>query len=181
MRRPYKMSLGDVVEWEMENRVVRVPPKPGSKVKGDCAIFPGGLKPRIRGAGEYVPLYAAVCTAAHGPRPDGKEVSHLCGRGRRSGDCIVPHHMEWDSRAGNAAWMKLHGTDSRGERHGGSKLTEQNVHWIKTALRAGLFTHRAIADFFGISIQAISDIKTGRGWKHVQPVTHYAAEGAASL
>ncbi len=56
--------------------------------------------------------------------------------------------------------------DTRGSKHGGSKLTETKVITIKRLLRE-MITQREIARRFGVHETIISKIKLGKAWKHV--------------
>jgi hypothetical protein len=57
----------------------------------------------------------------------------------------------------------LDGTDNRGEQHGNSKLTEEQVRAIRIDTR----TQRVIAEEYGVGQSLISDVKTRKKWSHV--------------
>jgi hypothetical protein len=67
------------------------------------------------------------------------------------------HNLEWISKPNNAA---------KGERVCGSKLTASDVKRIRELLNEG-FRQRQIAVMFRIDASAVSNIKTGRNWKHI--------------
>jgi len=56
----------------------------------------------------------------------------------------------------------------KGENHPRSKLTEKGIVKIKILLEEGNLTQKEIAEKFGISQTTISDIKTGKRWKHIK-------------
>lgn len=62
---------------------------------------------------------------------------------------------------------------SRGEQNGKAKLTADQIRQI----RASKEMHKVIAWRFGISQSHVNDIRGGRVWRHVQPVSS-AAQGA---
>lgn len=74
--------------------------------------------------------------------------------------CCNPHHViaQPDDDAGVPAHVC-------GERHGMSKLTGRQVRIIKYRLNA--LSTREIAAAFGVSFQAIWDIRKGVTWRHV--------------
>ena len=47
---------------------------------------------------------------------------------------------------------------------GATKLTEQDAVLIKELLNKGRFTHKKIADLFGVSREMVTAINTGRRW-----------------
>jgi transcriptional regulator len=75
--------------------------------------------------------------------------------------------LRWDTHAANLADKNRHGTSNRGNRHGMSKLTEQQVRQIIYTYRTGLFTQKEIAEQYGICRENISAIVTRKSWKHL--------------
>lgn len=131
---------------------------------GDCVQWPYARLASGYGSiehdGKTHRAHRLMCELAHGKSPsDGLDAAHSCG----SRACINPKHLRWSGRSENMADTVLHGTAPRGERHGASKLTENDVRTISARLDAGE-THQAIADAFGVSRNAISDIAQGKNW-----------------
>jgi hypothetical protein len=62
----------------------------------------------------------------------------------------------------------------RGERNGQATLTERDVIAIKDKLRDGASLSR-IAAAHGVTKAAISKIKTGRTWRHLQQQAAHCA------
>jgi hypothetical protein len=54
-----------------------------------------------------------------------------------------------------------------GERHGMSKLTEADVRTIRVELACGVL-QAVLASRYGVGRTAISAIKTGKLWRHVE-------------
>lgn len=103
-----------------------------------------------------------VCEKVHGTPPTSKhEAAHNCGKG--SEGCVNPRHLRWATRKENEADKLIHGTLTRGERHGGSKLTEADVAEIRS-LR-GKMLHRDLALQFGVTPSAIGLIQRGERWR----------------
>jgi predicted XRE-type DNA-binding protein len=55
----------------------------------------------------------------------------------------------------------------KGENHHKAKLTESDVHQIKHLLVETNLTLKKIANTFGVTLETISNIKTGKTWKHI--------------
>lgn len=65
-----------------------------------------------------------------------------------------------------------------GERHGNSKLTEDDVRRIKRLIDEDELTFADIAQAFGVTTGTVSHIHTGRLWSHV---TAYPATDSSAL
>ena len=94
-------------------------------------------------------------------------VCHSCD----NPSCVNPEHLWLGTHQDNAIDRE---SKNRGGRKGpeGSKaphakLTEAIVAQIKTLLADGNNTHRAIAKQFGVHFATISDLATGKTWRHV--------------
>lgn len=107
-------------------------------------------------------VHRLVLEAFVGPCPDGMECRHLDGNPTNN----KLDNLVWGTSKENEADKLLHGTDNRGERQGGSKLTEAEVIEIRR-LRASGTTGQAIADKYGINQHHVSHICLGRRWAHV--------------
>lgn len=75
-------------------------------------------------------------------------------------------NLRWDIAKANQADRNKHGTDLRGERHPGAKLTEADVREIKKLI-ADRIPHRTIAPKFNVSSAAVGNIARGAYWKHL--------------
>jgi len=98
---------------------------------------------------------------AHGPIPAGKFVCHHCD----NPSCVNPAHLWIGTNAENLHDMidKGRGADRRGERAGGVKLIEQDVHEIRRMLSRAI-SQTVIAKKYGVAQVTISMIKTGKTW-----------------
>lgn len=97
-----------------------------------------------------------------GPRPGPSDYWHGCHNDGNVRNNALSN-LRWDTRLGNVKDTITHGTISKGERHGRSKLTEAKVMEIKERLNAG-DTLQKIAGDYGVSHQTISLIKKGSIW-----------------
>lgn len=112
--------------------------------------------------------------------PTGINVCHTCD----NPTCVNPLHLWLGTTAENSAdkikkgrancpkgeqhhMRKYPELAKRGSENGNSKLTDQNVRDIKTALSIGEF-QRPIAARFRVTQRVISLIKRGESWDHVQ-------------
>lgn len=132
------------------------------------------LRPWVAGTGKgylYVTcsgvgnraVHVLVCTAFHGPKPEGMEVAHDDGDNFNN----RPSNLRWDTPLGNGADRIKHGTTS----HGGAS-GEANAHAVLTAdlvreIRAADEPYLLLALRFGVSISTIRDIRKRRSWVHI--------------
>jgi len=101
-------------------------------------------------------VHQLVLRAFEGECPPGLMTRHL--NGDRTDNRWLDN-LVYGTNAENQADRILHGTSNRGERHGNHRLTEQQVLEIY-ARRA----ERGLAGEFGVSVETISAIRTGRAW-----------------
>lgn len=120
---------------------------------------------RVVWNGKNVRAHRVAWELANGPIPEGKCVLHYCD----NPSCVNPHHLWVGSHADNMHDMVEKGRQvyHRGESHGMSKLTEQDVREIRFFLDAG-YSQKALALMYGVSISTISLIKTGKIWRCVK-------------
>ena len=106
-----------------------------------------------------------VCEAFHGPPPfEGAQASHLDGTRTKN----TPENLQWETSAENHARRVEHGTSAKGAGNPKAKLTEAQVAEIKWWLVDRKKTQKALAQEFGVSEHAISDISRGRNWTWVE-------------
>ncbi|TPN44455.1 hypothetical protein FJ981_28070 [Mesorhizobium sp. B1-1-4] len=114
-------------------------------------------------SGKLELAYRVMCTMAHGnpPTPE-HEAAHYCGKGHEG--CIHPRHLGWETTQANEAHKLMHGTLVWGEDCHLSKLTEDQVRFIRANPRA---SGKSLAERFNVSEATIGDIRSGRSWKHL--------------
>lgn len=133
----------------------------------ECILWPDHFRMadngygRVAHDGRSIAAHRLVCIRAHGPAPFTKaDAAHRCGVRR----CMNPRHVRWATRQENAADKVLHGTDPRGERHGRSKLTENDVREIRRRYEAGGVTLAEIGSIYSIAITTAHNVVSCRNW-----------------
>ena len=115
----------------------------------------------------------------HGSVPSGICVLHGCdNRG-----CCNPGHLFLGTHADNMADMTAKGRQAsgdrngarihperlaRGERHGRAKLTAEDVRWMRWAYADRRYTHRRLAELYGVSQTAVRLALGGRSWSETR-------------
>jgi transcriptional regulator len=107
-------------------------------------------------------VHRLVLEAFVGPRPEGLVGLH--GDGDPSNNRLS--NIRWSTSIENAADRQRHGRTPRGERHSGSKLTDDEVREIRRRLAAGE-KQSDIARQFGIALSNVGVIRCGRAWSHI--------------
>jgi hypothetical protein len=148
---------GELIRWIHEVAMLHT--------SDDCLPWPFGTigngRAQVRVGGKKVIASRYVCELAHGVPPSAEhEAAHSCGKGHEG--CISPGHLEWKTHAENMADRLVHGTLSRGERHGMAKLTEDDVRTI-IALK-GDVPRTKLAEKYSVSKGTIDHIYAGRSW-----------------
>ena len=72
-------------------------------------------------------------------------------------------NLRWATQKENEADKIIHGKTSRGEKHGNSKLTKDDVGKIRFLISQG-HSNTEIAKMFGVDHSHISKIKRGKSW-----------------
>lgn len=87
---------------------------------------------------------------------------HLCDNRL----CVNPDHLRIGTHATNCADKVSKGRQAKGEDAGNSKLTNQNVRFIKQFIADGL-SNAFLAKQYGVSAMCISRIRAGKTWRHL--------------
>ena len=104
-----------------------------------------------------------VCEAFNGARPFPKAVA-AHHDGTRTND--TSENLYWATQKENHADRERHGRAPKGVRNGAHILTDTQVLEIKAALRKGI-VQKDLAERFGVSSGTISNINTGKNWRHL--------------
>lgn len=117
---------------------------------------------RIKKNGETLVAHRASYEINIGPIPEGMLVCHHCDVPA----CVNPRHLFIGTQKDNLRDRNNKGRfhPVKGERHGRSKLTEEQVKAIMKDDR----TQREIAADYGVDRAMISHIKRGHSWKHLR-------------
>lgn len=123
--------------------------------------------PRVNLYKDFVPrprlVHQLVLDAFVGPVPNGQETRHYDGDRK---NCTLGNLM-YGTRSENYFDKYRHGKDVRGERHGLSKLKENDVINIRKMWASGKYSQAQIAEFFDIDPSHVSDIKNRYRWGHI--------------
>ena len=98
-----------------------------------------------------------------GEMPDDMEGAHapeVC----HNRACVSPLHLRWATRVENELDKRIDGTHSSGERHGGSKLSFQQVADIRRLYASGTETYRSIAAKYDVSFKQVYNIVKEKNW-----------------
>jgi hypothetical protein len=98
----------------------------------------------------------------HGVLDDALDVMHKCD----NPNCVNPEHLTIGTHADNMADKVAKGRHKRGSQCSTAVLTEAHIVIIRTIGRA--LPRKVLANEFGVNSQAISNILTGRKWRHVE-------------
>lgn len=115
-------------------------------------------------------LHLLVLTAFSGPRPDGMVARHDNGNtdDNRSGNLL------WGTPLENNRDRYWHGTMPFGEKNGWSKLTDEDVRFIKSSK----ISARELGERFGVTASCIYSIRKGKTWSHISAATECQLEAA---
>jgi hypothetical protein len=80
--------------------------------------------------------------------------------------CMNYRHLRWGSRADNMMDAMIDGVAPVGERHGGHKVTTDQVKQMRVMRARGL-TYKQIAEHFPCTWYNVRQICDGKRWKHV--------------
>jgi hypothetical protein len=136
-----------------------------------CLIWTGALSGHrglfygnIRYQGQSLRTHRVLWMCEYGEIEDGKDICHECD----NPPCNNLLHLRVDTRAGNLGDAVRRGRLASGENHNRALLTATKVSHIKYFLQQG-WAYTELARRYCTSYSAISNIKHGENWKHVQP------------
>lgn len=100
----------------------------------------------------------------YGDLQSGDFVLHSCDNPQ----CTNPAHLRKGTQSENIKEAiekrRKFVPNARGEQNPRSKLTEEQVRFIKSHPELG---HKAIGDMFGLSLNCIRSVRIGRTWAHI--------------
>ena len=113
----------------------------------------------------YVDAHVKVCELANGPRPSSRhQAAHSCGNSK----CVNPAHLRWATAWENSQDRINHGTQTRGMDVAGSKLTEEDVRFIRANYQKhGSMDARVLAAMFDVHYSNIDCIVRNKTWRGV--------------
>ena len=126
--------------------------------KTPCHVWQGGLTTEFGYALDWDPVakkkvlgHHATWIAKNGPIPSGLDLNHLC----RVHPCINPDHLEPVTRAVSI------------QRGKNTKLTRDDVLWIRDAYAQGCWTLKELGKLYGVSGAHVHCIVSRKTWKNV--------------
>lgn len=163
-RRTYQRLPVEVRFWRMVHKTE------------DCWLWTGAKKEwghgviNSGGRGRAIRVSRLSWSLHYGEIPEGLLVCHKCD----NPTCVRPEHLFLGTHADNMTDCKNKGRYDRtkrprGEGHGMSKLTEQEVRAIRKLFseHERRPTLKDAASKFGISLQSVHRIVTRKNWAHV--------------
>lgn len=140
--------------------------KVGLETDTGCWLWTAGVR---NGYGKF--RYKGAAALAHrvaweltfGPIPAGAHVLHRCD----TPPCVNPDHLFLGTHADNMADRDWKGRTLHGERHGSSKLTEEEALAIRSEYSAGNTTLKQLGRKYGISWSQVGHIVRGKNWAHL--------------
>lgn len=103
--------------------------------------------------------HRVICQIVHGnPPTDTHHAAHSCGVRH----CVNPDHLRWATPLENTLDKHLHGTFHRGSMCHQAKLSEEQARFA--IANKGVIRPGDIAAMYGVSVQVISSIHSGRSW-----------------
>jgi hypothetical protein len=122
---------------------------------------------RINIDGKWVSTHRLAYEQFIGPIPEGMLIRHLCHNTR----CCNPSHLATGTAQENAQDAIDAGRFTRGTTNGNAKLQEPDVIAIRQ--NPARLTTKQLAAQFGVSTGTISEVRTGKVWRHVpSPSVH---------
>ncbi|MGY3199690.1 hypothetical protein [Streptomyces sp. TE5632] len=129
----------------------------------ECTFLAGwGTRPNVGIGSVETPASRAAWILAHGD-PGDADVRHTCNGGSGEHGCVNLRHLTLGTHAENMRDMVEAGRSARGERHGSSKLTAEQVRAIRRRRAGGVSTAQLAAEY-GVKDQAIYKIVRRERW-----------------
>jgi hypothetical protein len=124
--------------------------------------------------GERYYAHRFMCELVHGQAPTKHhQAAHSCGNGHLG--CVNPNHISWKTRSGNQLDCRQHGTQAK---FNGVRMPAGTAAQIRDL--KGVKLQREVAEQFGASESAVSDIWTGRTYADSK-IRYWTAEEDATL
>ena len=133
---------------------------------GDCWEWKGAKNPdgygRFRLRSRLVQAHRFVYSLAYGNIPRGLCVCHHCD----NPGCVNPNHLFLGTLVDNQRDSIAKERCSRGERHGRTRLVDNDVHEIRRLCSLGV-TQTLLAKMWKLSRPQVSSIVNKVSWKHI--------------
>jgi hypothetical protein len=132
-----------------------------SQVSGECLLYTGFLDPKGYGRtyfrGKPWVAHRLALFLSRGLLNTKSHVLHSCD----VPNCINPNHLREGTNLENVRDAQARDRNSKGERHGRSKLTAEEVKQIRSLTGWG---YKSTAKLYGVKWRAIQKIRKGERW-----------------
>lgn len=120
-----------------------------------------------KGKRKTIKIHRLVLEAFVGPCPEGYEARHFPDPNPYNNRL---ENLQWATHKDNEHDKIIHGTKwrAKGELHGNSKLTKENVLEIRKLKKSKKLSNAKIGKRFGVSRAAIGLILTRKRWTHLK-------------
>ena len=136
----------------------------GTKLPKGYGVF-SDEPPSVGVRGKTISAHRYSFVLHGGVLNEGDFVLHSCDNPQ----CTNPIHLRKGTQSENIKEAISKGRkfvpSAKGEQHPKSKLTEEQVRFIKSHPELG---HKTIADMFGLSLNCIRGVRIGRTWTHIE-------------
>jgi hypothetical protein len=139
---------------------VRVPHNQAECWEWQSSLNAGGYG-RFSTNGDKISAHRLAYELVKGPIPEGLHIRHMC----HNRLCCNPNHLDVGTPRDNAQDAIKAGRFSQGRINGMSKLTPADVVLIRQ--NTARLKVRDLARQYGVSAGTISNVKTGKIWRHV--------------
>lgn len=134
----------------------------------ECVFWPFGKNGNGYGmvyrGGKLELAHRVSCEMINGPAPTkSHEAAHSCGNGHLG--CVIGSHLIWKTHAENMRDMVYHGRSHIGTSHYRSKLSEDDISFIRE--NAGVKPQEDLAKIFGVSPATIHRAMSGRAYSNL--------------
>lgn len=149
------------------------PPATDACIEWPFALAPNGYPRIVHPSYETHLVHRIVLTACGGEPPAATSMAAHKPTTCHNPGCVNPRHLRWASNTENQQDRVRDNTSNRGR---GSQLTKQHVLTIARSRSRSV----ALGDQFGISRQAVADIRSGRTWAWLTGINQQPKEASAS-
>ena len=138
---------------------------PGHGPKGKCWVWTASKNKKGYGRFGAKKAHRVAYELRKGPIPEGKILLHSCD----FPSCVKPTHLKPGFHLDNKRDAMAKGRHAFGEKHGRSKLNEEQVFEI-LKLEKLKVPRTKIAGMFGINLRTVYRVMNSDSWSHVDTV-----------